>query len=72
MRDKNSKTELLMKNSVEKNIQNLVVTKGEKGSIMYHKNKNKFYYSAFAHKVLDKVGAGDTMLHWLPHVLNQR
>lgn len=64
MRDKNSKTELLMKKlSVEKNIQNLVVTKGEKGSIMYHKNKNKFYYSAaFAHKVLDKVGAGDTML----------
>ena len=68
MRDKNSKTEFLMKKlSVEKNIQNLVVTKGEKGSIMYHKNKNKnknkFYYSAaFAHKVLDKVGAGDTML----------
>lgn len=64
MRDKNSKTEILMKRlSVEKNIQNLVVTKGEKGSIMYQKNKNRFYYSAaFAHKVLDKVGAGDTML----------
>lgn len=64
MRDKNSKTENLMKKlSLEKNIRNLIVTKGKDGSIMYQKNKNRFYYSAaFADKVLDKVGAGDTML----------
>jgi len=64
MRDKNSKTENLMKKlSLEKNIHNLIVTKGKEGSIMYQKNKNRFYYSAaFAEKVLDKVGAGDTML----------
>jgi len=64
MRDKNSKTEILMKKiSLEKNIHNLIVTKGKEGSIMYQKSKNRFYYSAaFAHKVLDKVGAGDTML----------
>ena len=64
MRDKNIKTEILMKKiSLKKNIYNLIVTKGKDGSVMYQKNKNKYYYSAaFAHNVLDKVGAGDTML----------
>ena len=64
MRDKNIKTEILMKRiSLKKNIYNVIVTKGKDGSIMYQKSKNKFYYSAaFAHNVLDKVGAGDTML----------
>ena len=64
MRDKISKEEILMRKiSREKNIKNLIVTKGEAGSILYHKAKNKFHYAdAFAHKVVDKVGAGDTML----------
>ena len=64
MRDKSEKLELLMKKlSISKNIQNLIVTKGEAGSVLYNKTKNKFIYSsAFADKVVDKVGAGDTML----------
>ena len=64
MRDKISTVEILMKKiSKEKNIKNLIVTKGASGSVMYSKVKNKYYYSdAFAHKIIDKVGAGDTML----------
>ena len=64
MRDKVIKVEVLMKKlASEKNIKNLIVTKGESGSILYDKIKNKYFYSdAFAKKIVDKVGAGDTML----------
>ena len=64
MRDKISKLENLMKKlSIDKNIKNLIVTKGESGSILYNKKINKFFYAdAFARKVVDKIGAGDTML----------
>ncbi len=64
MRDKISKLENLMSNlSKEKNITNLIVTMGKSGCILYNKVKNKFFYSeAYAHKIVDKVGAGDTML----------
>ncbi len=64
MRDKISKLENLMSNlSKEKNINNLIVTMGKSGSILYNKVQNKFFYSeAYAHKIVDKVGAGDTML----------
>ncbi len=64
MRDKIGKLENLMKKlSIDKNIKNLIVTKGESGSILYNKKINKFFYAdAFARKVVDKIGAGDTML----------
>ena len=64
MRDKINKLENLMSNlSKEKNINNLIVTMGKSGSILYNKEQNKFFYSeAYAHKIVDKVGAGDTML----------
>ena len=64
MRDKVSKLEVLMSNlSIEKKINNVIVTVGNRGSILYNKTKNKFYYAdAYAHKIIDKVGAGDTML----------
>ena len=64
MRDKVSKLETLMKKLVEeKKIINLIVTKGKSGSILLNKNSNKFYYSdAYAYKIVDKIGAGDTML----------
>ena len=33
------------------------------GQLLYNKKDNKYYYAdAFAKKVIDKVGAGDTML----------
>lgn len=67
MRDKNSKIEILMKNLTNKQkIYNLVVTRGTKGSILYNKVKNKYFYCpALTHKVIDKIGAGDSMLSLL-------
>ena len=67
MRDKVSKVENLMSFiAKEKNINNLIVTMGDKGSILFNKNKNKFFYSeAYANKVVDKVGAGDAMLAFI-------
>jgi len=64
IRDKASKLEILMRNlAKEKNIMNLIVTTGSSGSILYNKRNNKFYYAdAYAHKIVDKIGAGDTML----------
>ncbi len=64
MRDKRSKTETLMNHlASEKKIKNLIVTIGEKGSILFNKSSNKYYYSeAYAEKIIDKIGAGDTML----------
>ncbi len=64
MRDKVSKLEILMSNlSKEKKITNIIVTVGNRGSILYNRNKKKFYYAdAYAHKIVDKIGAGDTML----------
>jgi len=64
MRDKISKLEVLMSSlSKEKNIKNLIVTRGGNGAILYYKKNNKFYYvGAYASKIVDKIGAGDTML----------
>ena len=45
----------------EKNINNLVITRGLKGAIMIDKNKI-YKCPAFANKSIDKVGAGDAML----------
>ena len=46
MRDKNIKTEILMKRiSLKKNIYNVIVTKGKDGSIMYQKVKINFIFS---------------------------
>lgn len=64
MRDKISKLEILMsKLSKEKKIENLIVTSGEKGAILFNLKRNKFFYiDAYASKIVDKVGAGDAML----------
>ena len=64
MRDKASKVESLMTLlAKEKNIKNLIVTMGRSGSVLYKKEKNKFFYAdAYANNVVDKIGAGDTML----------
>ncbi len=64
LRDKNSKVNYLMNNLSKKlNISNLVVTQGSEGATLYNKKSKKFYYmEAFASKVVDKIGSGDTML----------
>ena len=63
-RDNISNLEILMTSlSNEKKIDNLIVTKGGDGAVLYKKKLRKFYYvDAFANKIIDKVGAGDTML----------
>ena len=44
-------------------IKNLVVTRGSSGAILYNSIINRYFNCpAFALKVIDKVGAGDSML----------
>jgi bifunctional ADP-heptose synthase (sugar kinase/adenylyltransferase) len=64
MRDRiSSLNDLIIKLSKEMKIENLIVTRGSDGSILYNKKKRKFIYGeAYASKVIDKIGAGDTML----------
>ena len=64
LRDKTGQlNDLIKKLSKDRNVENLVVTKGSSGSILYNKKLNKFFTSeAYAKKVIDKIGAGDTML----------
>ena len=71
MRDKNEKIDNLSKKLLHLiNIKDLVVTRGTNGAILSTKNsKNKYSCPAFANKLLDKVGAGDTMLALLSLML---
>ena len=64
LRDKNGKLEILIKKLAKMiGINNLVITRGSNGAILYSsKDKKYFYCPAFASKVVDKVGAGDSML----------
>ena len=64
LRNKTEKIELLAKKIAKiLNIKNLVITQGSDGAFLYDSNSKIFFYSpAFATKVVDKVGAGDTML----------
>tara|TARA_B110000014_G_C20121680_1_gene594726 strand:+ start:134 stop:1657 length:1524 start_codon:yes stop_codon:yes gene_type:complete len=64
LREKDLKIEQLIKKAINHSkIKNLMLTRGKNGSVFYSKKTSKFYYCpAFASKVVDKVGAGDTML----------
>ena len=64
MRDRNTKTEILMKKlSIQQKTKNIIVTRGKEGAIIYNRKKNKFNFcEAFAHSAVDKIGAGDAML----------
>tara|TARA_B100000989_G_C19532686_1_gene471022 strand:+ start:1731 stop:3245 length:1515 start_codon:yes stop_codon:yes gene_type:complete len=64
LRDKNSEIRILMnKLSRRININDLVVTQGSEGAILYNKITRKYFdVEAFASKVVDKIGSGDTML----------
>ena len=63
LRDQECKIELLMKKLKNKmKIKYLIVTRGSEGAIILD-DKNKFTYSeAYARNVVDKIGAGDTLL----------
>jgi rfaE bifunctional protein kinase chain/domain len=64
LRDKNEKLDILTKKLTKMiGINNLVITRGSDGAILYcSKDKKYFYCPAFASKVVDKIGAGDSML----------
>tara|TARA_B100000795_G_scaffold269697_1_gene259985 strand:- start:208 stop:1683 length:1476 start_codon:yes stop_codon:yes gene_type:complete len=64
LRDRSGDLKILIKKlAKEQKIQNLVVTRGSSGAILYNLKKNIFKSSdAFAKKTVDKIGAGDAML----------
>ncbi len=64
LRDKNEKLDILTKKLTKMiGINNLVITMGSGGAILYSSRDKKFYHCpAFASKVVDKIGAGDSML----------
>ena len=64
LRDRSNDLKILIKKlAKEQTIQNLVVTRGSSGAILYNLKKNIFKSSdAFAKKTVDKIGAGDAML----------
>ncbi len=64
LRDRNGELNFLIRKFCrEQNIKDLVVTRGSLGATLYNTQKKKFYNCpAFADKILDKIGSGDTML----------
>lgn len=74
MRSKTEKLENLMKKLSQKmNLKILIVTRGANGCLALNKKNNKFYYCpAFAQTVIDKIGAGDTMLSIISVLLSKK
>jgi len=74
LRDKNSEIRILMKKlSIKNNIQDLIVTQGSQGATLLNRQSKKFFnIEAFASKVIDKIGSGDTMLSVLSIFLKLR
>ncbi len=64
LRNRNSDIKLLLKKiSLEQNYKKIIVTRGSQGAIMFdNKLKKTYFCSAFANKIVDKVGSGDSML----------
>ncbi len=67
LRDKNENLKILIIEIVKKlKLETIVVTSGSNGATLYDSKKKKFYLiPAFASKVVDKIGSGDTMLSML-------
>ena len=64
LRDKDKNIKYLMKDlSKSRKIENLIVTQGNKGALLYNSKKDSFFNCpAFANKVVDKIGSGDAFL----------
>ncbi len=64
LRDKNENLKKLILEIVKKlKLESIAVTSGSSGATMYDSIEKKFYkIPAFASKVVDKIGSGDTML----------
>jgi rfaE bifunctional protein kinase chain/domain/rfaE bifunctional protein nucleotidyltransferase chain/domain len=74
LRDRSSDLKMLTKKLASRqNINNLIVTSGKNGATFYDSNKNIFLESeGLATKILDKIGAGDTMLALIALCLKSR
>jgi rfaE bifunctional protein kinase chain/domain/rfaE bifunctional protein nucleotidyltransferase chain/domain len=63
MRDKLDDINIISSKLMKKfGIENLIVTRGKNGALLFKKNKKPILCPAFATKIIDKVGAGDNML----------
>ncbi|MDC3119483.1 PfkB family carbohydrate kinase [Candidatus Pelagibacter sp.] len=64
MRDRSTDLRSLIKLFAKKNKANFyLLTMGKKGAIIYNRKKSKFAFApAFGKKIVDKVGAGDSMI----------
>ena len=52
-----------MKNFSKIHFNDLIITRGSMGAILYNRKLKKFFTSeAFAKKIVDKIGSGDSML----------
>ena len=67
LRDRSSNLKVLIKKlSIEQKINNLIVTSGKKGATFYNFKDNSFLFSdGLARKIVDKIGAGDSMLGFI-------
>ncbi len=72
MRNKNEDLKKLAKRLMTKiNTKKLIVTRGRNGALMFQNNKVT-HCPAFANQVIDKVGAGDTMLSLLSLCIKEK
>ena len=62
LRDDKSRLESLAKKIMLEKIQNIIVTRGRLGAILLNEKFKFFKFIAFAKRIVDKVGAGDSML----------
>ena len=62
MRSKNKDINFLMKKLSQEHIENLIVTRGKDGSILYDGKSKKFEVCGAYVKSSNKIGAGDAML----------
>ena len=74
LRDRSGDLKSLMKKlSKEQKINNLIVTCGKKGAIFFSLKENKYLFSdGLARKIIDKIGAGDSMLGLIALCLKSR
>ncbi len=64
MRDRtNDIKKLSIKFAYNQKVSDLIVTRGSEGAILYSSAQKKFFSCPpFAHKIIDKIGSGDSML----------
>jgi len=73
VKDNKTKIETIAQNFLIKNkLKYLVITRGNKGSVLFDKKCNIYYCPAFNLSPIDKVGAGDSMLAVLSILLKNK